>query len=59
VRLIMVIEWSAIWAEIKRMITKIARPRTGSAICNHKFDFSPKLHDRKFNIHFIIFILKS
>jgi hypothetical protein len=38
---------------------KIARPRSGSAICDHKFDFSPKLHDTKFNFHFIIFILKS
>jgi hypothetical protein len=28
-------------------------------ICNHKFDFSPNLHDTKFNFHFIIFTLKS
>ena len=52
-------EWSAIWCEIKRVITKIARPRSGSAICKHKFDFTPKLHDMKCNFHFIIFILKS
>ena len=26
------------WSEIKRVITK---PRSGSAICNHKFDFRP------------------
>ena len=38
---------------------KIARPRSGSAICNHKFDFRPKLHDTKCNFHFITFILKS
>ena len=41
-------EWSAIWCEIKRVITKL-----------HKFDFTPKLHDTKCNFHFIIFILKS
>ena len=35
--------WSAIW----------------STICNHKFDFRPKLHDTKCNFHFITFILKS
>ena len=29
------------------------------AICNHKFDFRPKLHDTKCNFHFITFILKS
>ena len=28
-------------------------------ICNHKFDFRPKLHNRKWNFRFIIFILKS
>ena len=44
-------EWSAIWSEIKRVITK--------SICNHKFDFRPKLHDTKCNFHFITFILKS
>ena len=45
-------EWSAIWSEIKRVIYKIV-------ICNHKFDFRPKLHDTKCNYHFITFILKS
>jgi hypothetical protein len=30
---------------------KIARPRSESAICIHKFDFSLKLHDTKFNFH--------
>jgi hypothetical protein len=38
---------------------KIARTPSWSAICNHKFDFRPNLHDTKFNDHFIIFILKS
>ncbi len=53
-------EWRAIWSEIKRVHDyKIARPRSGSAICNHKFDFRPKLPDTKCNFHFIIFILKS
>ena len=36
-------EWSAIWCEI---------------IC-FKYDFTPKLHDMKFNYHFITAILKS
>ena len=36
---------SAIWSEIKPMITK--------AICNYKFDFRPKLHDTSCNFHFI------
>ena len=39
-------DWSAIWSEIKRVITS-----------NHKFDFRPKLHDTKCNFHFIVFIL--
>ncbi len=38
---------------------KIARPRSGSVICNHKFDFRPKSLDTKSNFHFIIFILKT
>ena len=42
-------DWSAIWSEIKRVIT----------ICNHKFDFRPKLHDTKCNFHFTTFIMKS
>ena len=36
--------WSAVWSEIIR---------------NHKYDFRPKLHDTKFNNHFITSILKS
>ena len=35
----------AIWSEIKRVITK--------------FDFRPKLHDTKRNLHFVTSILKS
>ena len=30
-----------------------------SSIWNHKYDFTPKLHDTKFNYHFITSILKS
>ena len=30
-----------------------------SYACNHKYDFRPKLHDPKFNYHFIRSILKS
>ena len=37
----------------------VVRPRSASAICNHKFDFRPKLHERKCCFLFIIFILKS
>ena len=40
-------EWSAIWAEIL------------CVIWNHKYDFRPKLHDTRFNYHFITSILKS
>ena len=29
-----------------------------SSIWNHKYDFTPKLHDTKFNYHFIKSILK-
>ena len=32
---------------------KIGRARSASSIWNHKFDFRPKLHDAKFNDHFI------
>jgi len=30
-----------------------------SLIWNHKYDFKPKLHDTKFNYHFVTSILKS
>ena len=33
--------------------------RLQRVICNHKFDFRPKLHETKCNFHFITFILKS
>ena len=33
---------------------KIARPQSRSAICNYKFDFSPKLQDTKFNFHIFV-----
>ena len=38
---------------------KIERAHSASSICNHKYDFRPKLHDLKFNCHFITSILKS
>ena len=38
---------------------KIERARSVSSIWNHKYDFRPKLHDPKFNYHFIKSILKS
>ena len=37
---------------------KIKRARSASSIWNHKHDFRPKLHDKKFNYHFIKSILK-
>ena len=37
----------------------IERARSASSIWNHKYDFRPKLHDPKFNYHFIRSILKS
>ena len=53
-------EWSAIWSEIIRVISKsnerAARVRRTR---NHKYDFRSKLHDPKFNYHFITSILKS
>ena len=36
-------EWSAIWSGIIRVI------------CDHKYDFRPKLYDKKFHHHFIAF----
>ena len=38
---------------------KIERARSASSIWNHKYDFRPKLHNTKFNYHFITSILKS
>ena len=47
-------EWSAIWSEIMCDF-KMERARK---IWNHKYDFRPKLHDPKFNCHFIRSILE-
>jgi hypothetical protein len=51
------VECNLVWNQTRDY--KIARPRSGSSICNHKFDFTPKLHDTKCNYYFIIIILKS
>ena len=40
-------------------LIKIERARSASSIWNHKYDFRPKLHDPKFNYHFIRSNLKS
>ena len=48
---------SAIWSEIKRMITKLHDREAGVRFCNHAFDFRPKLHNTKFNYNFIISIM--
>ena len=37
----------------------INKARSASSIWNHKYDFRPKLHDTRFNYHFITSILKS
>ena len=46
-------KWSAIWSEIIRVISNIEHARSASSIWNLKYDFRPKLHDTKFNYHFI------
>ena len=38
---------------------KIERARSANSIWNHKYDFRLKLHDPKFNYHFIRSILKT
>ena len=38
---------------------KIGRARSASSIRNQKYDLRLKLHDMKFNYHFITAILKS
>ena len=38
---------------------KIGRSHRSSSIWNHKYDFRPKLHDIKFNYHYITAILAS
>ena len=42
-------DWSAIWSEILRVISKSNET---------KYDFRPKLHDTKFNYQLFISILK-
>ena len=37
----------------------MGRAHSVSSIWNHKFDLRPKLHDTKFNYHFIKAILKT
>ena len=57
----MVIELSGVQFGLKSYAWyfKIERARSASSIWNHKCDFRPKLHDKKFNYHFIKSILKS
>ena len=57
-RFIMVIELSEVVWHYTRDF-KIKRVCSASLIWNHKYDFRPKLHDSKFNCHFITSILKS
>ena len=52
----MVIELSGVQFGLKSYACFQNRTR---AIWNHKYDFRPKLHDTKFNYHFITPILKS
>ena len=51
-------EWSAIRYEIIRVISK-SNERAAGVRFEIKYDFRPKLHDTKFNYHFITPILKS
>ena len=52
-------EWSAIWSEIIRVISKSNERAARVRFRNHKYDFRPKLHDAKFNYYLITPILKS
>ena len=52
-------EWSAIWFEITRVITKLHDRVAGDQFVNHECDFKPKIHDTKFYYQLIISILKS
>ena len=49
-------ECNLIWNHTRDF--KIERARSASSIWNHKYDFRRKLHDTKFNCHFIRSILK-
>ena len=50
-------ECSLVWNHMHDF--KIERACSTSSIWNHKYDFRPKLHDPKFNYHFVRSILKS
>ena len=50
-------EYNLVWNHTRDF--EIERARSASSIWNHKYDFRPKLHDTKFNYHFITSILKS
>ena len=50
-------EYNLVWNHSRDF--KIERARSASSIWNHKYDFRPKLHDPKFNYHFIKPILKT
>ena len=50
----MVIEQSGVQFGLKSYVWF----ESASSIWNHKYDFRPKLHDTKFNYHFITAILK-
>ena len=52
-------EWNAIWSEILREISKSNEGAARVRFEINKYDFRPKLHDPKFNYHFIRSILKS
>jgi len=51
------VECNLVWNHTRDF--KIERARSASLIWNQKYDFRPKLHDTKFNCHFIRSILKS
>ena len=51
------IECNLVWNHIHDF--KIERTHNASSIWNQKYDFRPKLHDPKFNWHFIRSILRS
>ena len=53
-----VIELSGVQFDLKSYVW-FQNWTSASLIWNHKSDFGPKLHDTKFNYHFITAILKS
>ena len=56
----MVIELSGVQFGLKSYVWfQNQRARSVSSIWNHKYDFTPKLHDTKLNFHFNTSILKS